>query len=175
MSKKGRNELNPDEFVELSQGGEIQDDSLVLDLGGVEEDQPEFELIPAGTYDAIIENAEYKKSKASGNPMISWTFRLSQPPYEGRLMFYHTVLNKDSGLRRLKRLLLRCVPEIEMGEFKPAQFCDEGIALNRPCRIKIRVATRKNRDTGRSEPTNQITDVLGPSEEATSYLDNELE
>ncbi len=165
--------LNPDEFPELNMGGSDNDESLVLDLSGVSEDMPGFELLPAGTYSAIIENAEFKKSKSSGNPMISWTFSLTDAQYAGRMMFYHTVLNKDSGLSRLRRLLSRCIPDVDIGKFNPSKFCNEGAAIGVPCQIKVRVQNRKG-DDGKSTPSNSVTDVLAPSDSAGSFLGDDL-
>ncbi|MBT9167372.1 MAG: hypothetical protein DDT19_00701 [Syntrophomonadaceae bacterium] len=165
---------NTDEFPELNlcddEYGAANDDSMVLNLDDVNEGAPEFELLPAGLYNAIIENTEFGNSKSSGNPQISWTFSITDPRFLNRRMFYYTVLNKESGLARLKRLLIRVMPDVDVKRFHPGRFCEEGIALGRECRIKVRISTRKNRDTGRSEPANSITDVLAALDEQDSYL-----
>ncbi len=166
---------NNDEFPELNMGSDDEqsataDDSMVLDLGGVNEDAPAFELLPAGLYNAIIENTEFGHSKSNGNPQIGWTFSITDRSFLNRKMFYYTVLNKDSGLARLKRLLIRVMPDVDIKKFHPGRFCEEGIALGRECRIKVRISTRKNMSTGRSEPSNSVTDVMAPSDDQDSYL-----
>ncbi|MBT9169655.1 MAG: hypothetical protein DDT19_03018 [Syntrophomonadaceae bacterium] len=164
-----------DEFPELNLGSDDEysaanDDSMVLNLDRINEDSPAFELLPAGLYDAIIENTEFGNSKSSGNPQISWTFSIIDHRFLNRKMFYYTVLNKESGLARLKRLLIRVIPDADLKKFHPSRFCEEGVALGRACRIKVRISTRKNRDSGQSEPSNVVTDVLAALDEQDSYL-----
>lgn len=159
--------LNPDEATydlerleaELhSGGGPGADDNLVLDLGGVSSDLPKFEVIPAGNYNCIIENTEYAPSKA-GNPMITWTLRVTDAPYSKRFLYYHTVLNSEAGLTRLKRLMVRLLPDVDLGTFRPARFCDEGHALGVALKAKVRIRQGRN----------SVTDVLAATE-AGSYL-----
>lgn len=152
-------ELNPDVQEILDE----TDDGMVMDLSDVDEDGPDFEPIPAGVVDAIVENTEYKKSQ-SGNPMIVWTFKVTEPDYQGRYLFYHTVLNKQFGISRLKRVLVRVAPDVEFKGFNPKQFCEEGKALGLPARLKISVGTYDGK------PTNDVKDVLAPSE-GSDFLD----
>ncbi len=159
--------LNPD--VDLMLGGsELDEDNLVLDLDNVSEEMPELEALPSGIYNVVIENTEYRVSERSSNPMISWTFRVLDEPYDGRLLFYHTVLNKESGLVRLKQLMVRVLPDIPLSGFKPKAFCDEGVALGRPCRVKVNVRPYQGKRR------NNVTDVLAPADEMGSFLDEEL-
>lgn len=144
-------------FGNMTEGTTGDGDNLVLDLGSVDEELPQFQPLPAGVYSCIIENAEFSTSK-NGNPMITWVFRVVEEQNEGRLLFYHTVLNKEAGLARLKRLLLRVCPDIDLATFKPKAFCEEGVALGRPCRVKIRIRQYQGK------PANDITDVLPPDD-----------
>lgn len=164
-----RDFLNPDEMADAAGYFEEsqQLDNLTLNLDDVSEDLPKFEAMPPGVYDAIIDNVEFGPSKNSGNPMLTFTFRIMDPQYEGRLQFYHTVLNKESGLSRLKRLLVRVCSDIDLGEFNPRKFADEGEALGLPCRVKINVKAYQG------SKRNNITDVLAPDESAVGYLDVE--
>jgi len=170
--------LNPDELLdELNVAGhEGPDENLVLDLSDVSEELPAFELIPAGIYSATIENVEHVKSKSSGNPMLSWTFSITTSSHAGRLLFYHTVLNKDSGLTRLRKLLTRCFPEIELTKFAPGRFADSGEALGIPCRLKVRITTQRPRPgtQDKAKKQNSITDVLAPGDSTGSFLDDEV-
>ncbi len=139
------------------------DDNLVLDLEDVSDELPKFEAIPAGTYNCVIENTEYGPSK-KGNPMITWTLKVLDPPYDSRYLFYHTVLNSDAGLTRLKRMLTRVLPDIDLGKFNPSVFARDGEGLGHMCRAKVRI----------KQGQNNITDVLAPSEEAGAFLDEDM-
>jgi len=156
--------LNPDESIQDVFNEDADEESMVMDLTDTSEEMPDREPVPAGVYDCIVENTEFGPS-SSGNPMISWTFRITEPEYEGRFLFYHTVLNKQSGLTRLKRLLVRVVPDLDLANFDPKSFCEEGTGLGLPCRVKTRVKPYQG------QPSNDVTDVLAPSDD-NNFLDN---
>lgn len=166
MGDLSKDFLNPDEQTG-NDAMNLEDDGLVLNLDGVDEEMPGFEALPPGTYDCVVENTEFAPS-SKGNPMITWVFKVIDPQYDGRLLFYHTVLNSDAGLSRLKRTLIRVVPDINMGEFRPNAFCNEGQALGYPCRVKVSVKPYQG------QKRNNVTDVLPPSEGAGSFLGEEL-
>lgn len=174
MSKKmnlqlfaGFDDLDPDAQLFRSQSDGGDEDNLVLNLAGVSEDRPALEALPPGIYDAIVENTEFGSS-SNGNPMITWIFRVTDPRYEGRLLFFHTVLNSEVGQSRLKRTLLRVCPDIDLTEFRPKKFCDEGVALGLPCRVKVRVRPYQGRKS------NNVVDVLPPQAEGGTFLDQGL-
>lgn len=136
-------------------GTSEQGGGLVLDLGGVDENKPAFEAMPPGTYPAVVDNVEFKES-STGNPMLSWTFTITDAEYENRKVFFHTVLNKDAGLASLKRTLIRVLPDFPLGQFNPQSFADEGIAIGRDCRVKLNVRPYNG------EKRNNVQDVLAP-------------
>lgn len=128
---------------------------LVLDLGSVDENRPAFEAMPPGVYNAVVENVEFKES-STGNPMLSWQFTITDPEFNNRKVFNHTVLNKEAGLASLKRTLIRVLPDFPLGSFNPEQFADEGVAIGRECRVKLNVRPYNG------EKRNNVTDVLAP-------------
>jgi len=152
--------LDPD--VQNMFDEDVDDDSMTMDLSDVSDDV-QREPLPAGIHECVVENHEFGSS-SSGNPMITWTLRVIEPEYENRFLFYHTVVNKESGKRRLKKLLVRVCPDVELTSFNPKTFCDEGRALGLPCRAKVRVSTYQG------NPTNDVTDILPPSDEE-NFLD----
>ena len=153
--------LNPD--AQVSAGAEEQD-SLVLDLDSIDEDAPSMEALPPGVYSCVVENTEYGLSQRSGNPMITWVFRVTDPQYENRLLFYHTTLHDRTGQSRMKRVLARVVPDVASGKFSPRQFADEGVAIGMPCRVKVKVRPYEG------QKRNNVTEVLPPTEAGT-FLD----
>lgn len=145
--------------------GDSEFDNMVLDLDQVSEDV-QFEALPPGIYNCIVENTEFGPSKSSGNPMITWVFKVIDEPYVNRLLFNHTTLNNDMGKSRLKKILLRVVPDVDMSRFNPARFCDEGVAIGLPCRVKVRIRPYQG------QKRNDVTDVLPPAEEEGGLLDD---
>lgn len=159
--------LNPDEELDLSERpADETAENMVLNLDDVDEDGPDFEALPPGIYDCIVENTEYGLS-SNNNPMITWVFKVIDPQYEGRLLFSHTTLNNKQGIRRLKKILIRVVPDVDMAAFNPNKFCDEGIALGYPCRVKVRIKPYQG------QKRNDVTDILPPAEGGGSFLDDE--
>lgn len=165
--------LDPDEQAALEGTNEDMGESMVMDLEDVDESMPAFEALPPATYPCIVENTEFQKSK-NGNPMIVWTFKVTDPQYDGRLLFNHTVLNNEVGKSRLKQILVRVVPDLDLKNFNPVQFCEEGSALGLPCRVKVKIRPYRNPDTGKTEKRNNVTDVLPPADDAGAFLDEGL-
>lgn len=148
-----------DDFnVEFNAGGDYNadNDNLVLDLNGVNEES-EFEALPNGIYNCIVDSAEFGDS-SSGNPMITWKFAVTDEPYKKRLLFYHTVLHTDLGKAALKKILLRVVPDADLSSFSPKGFCDEGVAIGLPCRVRTKIELYKNKKK------NTVKEVLAPEE-----------
>jgi hypothetical protein len=152
-----------DEFDDAMGGGYTgNDDGMVIDLDGVDENLPGFVALPPGIYDAVVENVEYGPSKA-GNPMLTWTFTLTDPEYKNRKMFYHCTLNKEAGVASLKRTLVRVLPDHGFSAFNPKNFADEGSAIGAECRVKLNVKPYNG------EKRNNVVDVLAAS--AGGFLD----
>jgi hypothetical protein len=128
-----------------------------LDLSEVPEKQKYVALAP-GVYDAVIDSVELGNSMRSGNPMLTWTFKVKLPDGRDRTLFYHTVL-KDSGLSRLKRIIVRLSPylnngPIDLSNFSPAQA---GLYFTGvPCRVRLRTQPYNG------ELRNSVSDVMAP-------------
>ena len=142
-----------------------ENDNMVLDLNGVDEKAGGFEALPVGVYNAMVDEAEFGYSNNSGNPMITWKFKVTDEPYNNRLLFYHTVLSTDMGKAALKKLLMRVCPEVDLGTFNPKTFCNNGEAIGLPCQVKIKIELYKG------EKKNKVQDVLSP-EVAGSFLNS---
>ena len=141
---------------------------LVFDLSGVQEEQT-FELIPKGTYNAVVDELEFGESKA-GNPMITVKYQITDAEYENRTLYDYWVLSgagADFGLGKLKKFLVRVCPNVDISNFNPATFADEGHAIGNQCRIVVNITTQKKGEY-KGEKRNQIKDVLAP--ETGSFL-----
>lgn len=145
------------------------ENALVFNLTDVEEDK-KFELIPKGTYAAIVDSFDFGES-SNGNPMITVIYSLIDPEFENRKIYDFMVLGgdgKDFGLAKLKKFLVRICPEIDFVSFNPAQFAESGTALGRECRVTLSIQTQKKGDY-KGEKRNQVKDILAP-DNAGSFL-----
>lgn len=141
-------------------GGKKDEGNLVLDLTKVDGSLPKFAALDAGVYKAVIEEMSFAAS-SKGNPMITWQFRVTEPDNsiaDGRLLFYHTVLNKDAGLGRLKRLLARVAPDMDIANIDVINMCNEGQLIGSACRVKVRIRRFEG------ERRNDVTDVMSAEE-----------
>lgn len=130
---------------------EEEDGSLAVDLSNVEEDAG-FAVVPKGTYNTVVDNAEYKVSKDKGNPMISLTLAIEDGEYKDRKLFTHVVFApKTMGMakRTINRLGLAHLLE---SKFIPEQVVDEFIGA----RCKAVVSIEKYND----EDTNRVKNIL---------------
>lgn len=134
--------------------------TMVFDLSGVEEKKG-FEVIPKGTYEAIVDELEYGESKA-GNPMVTVKYSLTTPEYENRIIFDYWVLagkGADFGLGKLKGFLTRVCPEVDVTAFNPKSFADEGVAVGKVCKITLGIQTQKQGEY-KGEKRNTVKEVL---------------
>lgn len=143
--------LNPDAGMAVG----MENNGMVLDLDAIDESSLEFKALPVGVYEAVVENVEFKTSQ-SGNPMLSWTFAITGGEYDKRKQFTHHVLNNEFGIARLKRTLVRLMPEYPLSGFNPSTFAANGEAIGKPCRLKL----KQRKYDGKL--TNDVKEVLEP-------------
>jgi hypothetical protein len=67
----------------------------------------DFEPIPDGRYQVVVERVELLRSKA-GNAMLKWTLRVLGPQYQGRLLWRNNVIASAENLKWLKSDLHTC-------------------------------------------------------------------
>lgn len=141
-------------------------EGLVFDLSGVEENKT-FEVIPKGTYDAVVDELDFGESKA-GNPMVTVKYALTTPEYENRVIFDYWVLagnGADFGLAKLKKFLTRVCPDVAINAFNPKEFADTGAAVGRQCRLTLGIQTQKQGEY-KGEKRNTVKDILAQAEGA---------
>jgi hypothetical protein len=118
-----------------------------FNLNEVDENASEgFGLMPKGDYDMIVDNCEFQLSKASGAPMLKWTFKVINGEYENRLHWEYTVLNNSFGLRNLKKILIALNSSVDFSTFNPQTFAEEGIPVGE--NLTITMDIKKDKKTG---------------------------
>lgn len=141
-------------MVNENEGVEFEgDNDEEFDMSAVEEDS--FQVLPAGTYNAVVDEATAKKSATSGNPMISLQFVVEDGEYEGRKLFSHVVFSpKTMGMakRTMNRLGLG---ELTNGPFKPNQeSADQFVGKRAKLVVKVKMYD--------GEQTNEVKKILPP-------------
>jgi hypothetical protein len=105
------------------------------DFSQAEIDEREFEPIPDGKYQVIIEKVELCHARTSGNPMLKWTLRILGPKYEGRLLWRNNVMATPENLKWLKTDLHVCGLDLDKLSELPAN-------LHKIIDVKIEVTKR---------------------------------
>lgn len=145
-------------------------EGMVFNLDEVEESS--FEVLPKGTYNAIVEEFEFTTSQSSGSPMIKCVYSIIDGEYVDRKIFDYYVLTGEGAkyaLPRLKQLITRVVPEEDSASFNPAKFAESGIIINRQCRITLGIQTQKKGEY-KGEKRNNVREILAANSMETSFL-----
>lgn len=122
-----------------------------FNLNDVDETQTEgFGLMPKGDYDMIVDNCEFQLSKASGAPMLKWTFKVVSGDFENRLHWEYTVLNNNFGLRNLKKILIALNCGVDFTTFNPQTFAEEGTAIGENLTITLDIKRDKKTNEDRN-------------------------
>ena len=147
-------------------------EGMVFNLNEVEEQSSSFEVLPKGTYNAIVEEFEFTTSQSSGSPMIKCVYSIIDGEYADRKIFDYYVLTGEGAkyaLPRLKQLITRVVPEEDSANFNPAKFAESGVIINRPCRITLGIQTQKKGEY-KGEKRNNVREILAANSMETSFL-----
>ena len=132
------------------------DEDLVLDFSQVKEG---FEVIAKGIYEAYIFDV-VKGTSVNNEPKLDITFKFSEGPYKGRMLWLHPSLQPQS-LWRIKRMISSVGTKLDLtGEIKVSQIIKT--LKNAPCRIIVDCNPEK-------DFPNKITDVLSSRGGMKSY------
>ena len=147
-------------------------EGMVFNLNEVEEQPSSFEVLPKGTYNAIVEEFEFTTSQSSGSPMIKCVYSIIDGEYVDRKIFDYYVLTGEGAkyaLPRLKQLITRVVPEEDSTSFNPVKFAESGVIINRQCRITLGIQTQKKGEY-KGEKRNNVREILAANSMETSFL-----
>jgi hypothetical protein len=155
-------ELDEDPFAQ-SFGGDAgnsydnDDENLpdVFDLSDIAE--PEFEVLPAGTYDGYVDSVEYGASQRSGNPMLTWRIVVARPSDGTDFnLLMHTSFS-DKAIGRTKMQLVKLVPDLDLKSFRPGDAAEIFGGMN--VRVVVRI---QNNPANHEFPgkRNQVRELL---------------
>ena len=107
---------NENEDIDLSQFDDDYDSAEVEDR--------EFDTVPDGKYQVIVERVELSRAKSSGNPMLKWTLKILAPTHAGRLLWRNNVMASKENIKWLKNDLHTCGLELEKLSELPERLND---------------------------------------------------
>lgn len=122
---------------------ETNEDSLIINMDAVEAQS--FELIPAGTYDCIIESCEFGFGKDSGKPMWTVVVAIVEGAYSNRKLFTWMSFS-EAAIGGTKATLQRIAPEVLSNAFDPKKIAAEGTLVGKRVRAKVKVEKYKDED-----------------------------
>lgn len=157
--------------TEVGVGAGQDEGSMVFNLNEVSE-STSFEVLPKGTYPAVVEEFEYTTSQSSGVPMLKAVYSITEGEFAERKVFDYYVLSGEGAkysLPKLKQLITRVVPEQDLSQFNPSAFAESGIIINRECQLKLTITTQKTGDY-KGEKRNQVREILAAATGAGSFL-----
>lgn len=134
---------------------EENDDALLFDMEAVEEGS--FEVIPKGTYNAIIDEVEYKLSNSSGKPMWAISLTITDGAYEGRKLFTNISFS-EKALPMAKTQIMRIAPEVISKRFDPRKIAESGELVHKLCRAKTKIEIYEG------EERTRVQTLLAPAE-----------
>lgn len=125
---------------------ESGEESLLINLEEVQAQT--FEVIPKGTYDVVIESAEYKLSQSSGKPMWNLQLTITEGEFAGRKIF--TILSfSEKALPGTKAAINRIDSSLISASFNPKAIAENGDLVGKPARVKTKIEQYEGNDQTR--------------------------
>lgn len=105
------------------------------DFSQAEVEDREFDTVPDGKYQVVVDRVELTRTQSTGNPMLKWTLRILGPTQSGRLLWRNNVIATAENLKWLKTDLFTCGLQIEKLSDLPSN-------LERLLDVKLEVTKR---------------------------------
>lgn len=106
-------------------------------------EEGEFTELPEGEYKAVIDNIQFKESKA-GNLMCEWEFIIDEGDYSNRHHWKYNVLNSPENMKRLLTELAKFGVDTTTMESIEKGFTD---MINVPVTLEIKKSVSKKTGT----------------------------
>jgi len=103
-------------------------------------EEKEFDSVPDGKYQAIVDKVEVTTAKTSGNPMLKWTLKILAPRFAGRLLWRNNVMATRENIKWLKNDLHVCGLDLQKLSDLPAN-------LERLLDVKLEITKRTKGDS----------------------------
>ena len=87
------------------------------------EERGEFESLPDGKYQVVVEKVELTHTQSTGNPVLKWTLRVLGPRFANRLLWRNSVITNKT-LRYLKTDLHLCGLDLDKLSDLPGRLAE---------------------------------------------------
>ncbi|OQA87746.1 MAG: hypothetical protein BWY28_01906 [bacterium ADurb.Bin236] len=93
------------ELIDLSQWDEEYVNAPV--------EERDFDSVPDGKYQVIVDKVALTKSQTSGNPMLKWKLKVLGPKHEGAIIWRNNIIASKNNVQWLKNDLHVCGLDLE--------------------------------------------------------------
>lgn len=93
--------------------GELDLSQFDDDFATAEVEEKDFDAVPDGKYQVMVDRVEIAKSQTSGNPMLKWGLKIIGPSCKGRFLWRNNVMATKENIKWLKQDLYACGLQIE--------------------------------------------------------------
>lgn len=85
-------------------------------------EEKEFDSVPDGKYQVVVDKVEITTAKTTGNPMLKWTLKIIAPKCQGRFLWRNNVMLTRENIRWLKGDLHTCGLDLDKLSDLPANL-----------------------------------------------------
>lgn len=123
----------------------------------------EYDKIPDGKYQVVVEHVELTRAQSSGNPLLKWKLRILAPQCAGRILWRNSNFAAKESLKFLKSDLHLCKLDLERLSDLPGR-------LNELVGVRLEITMRTN---GKNENVyfNKLIDKPDPAAAAPGLDD----
>ena len=119
------------------------------------EERGDFESVPDGKYQVVVEKVELTEAHTTGNPMVKWTLRVLAPKFINRLMWRNSVITHNT-LKYVKTDLHLCGLDLD-------KISDLPNHLKKLLDVKLEVTKKTKGDNENIYFNSRITNDRTPS------------
>ncbi len=152
------NEGQQDQF-DLSQWDEEYENAPV--------EEREFDAIPDGKYQVVVDRVELTASQTSNKPMLKWALKIIAPNHVGRLLWRNNMIASPDNIKWLKNDLNTCGLTLKKLSDLPEQL--ESL-LDRKIEVTVRT-----RGENQNIYLNKLIDSGKPDSGDGAKLDREMD
>ncbi|HOC93372.1 MAG TPA: DUF669 domain-containing protein [bacterium] len=125
----------------------------------------EFDTVPDGKYQVVVDRVELTKSQNTNNTMLKWKLKVLGPKHEGAIMWRNNVIASDNNVKWFKNDLHVCGLDLEKLSDLPAN-------LKRLLNVRLEV-TKKTRGENENIYINRRLVSDAESEQIDKQLEEE--
>jgi len=130
-------------------------------------EERDFENVPDGKYQVVVDRVELTTSKTSDKPMLKWALKIVAPSHVGRLLWRNNMIASADNIKWLKNDLHTCGLTIRKLSELPEN-------LEKLLDVKIEVTVR-TRGENQNIYFNKLIDSGTQDAEAGANLDREMD